>query len=140
MGSFKERLQELIGERSAACFARHCGLPATNIRSYLQDREPGLENLIKIAEKTGVMLDWLMLGRGIKYRADAATVDVVELMRGFLEGPMTPDRFFEMMVTHVSLIQDPEVRKKEMMALVSKRKELDKTAKPNAASRKKKQG
>ncbi len=127
MSTFKERLQELIGERSAAAFARQCGLPPTSIRGYLLSNEPNLENLVRIAERSGVMLDWLALGMGVKLRADAAAVDVVKLLEEYAKGPMTPERLFEVMVIQVSHIQDPVLREKAMRALVQREDNLPRT-------------
>ena len=89
--------------------------------------EPNLENLVRIAERSGVMLDWLALGMGVKLRADAAAVDVVKLLEEYAKGPMTPERLFEVMVIQVSHIQDPVLREKAMRALVQREDNLPRT-------------
>ncbi len=62
---FAERLKSLIGEESILSFARKVGISEGAIRKYLNAiSEPSRINLIKIAQKTGVSVEWLATGQG----------------------------------------------------------------------------
>ena len=124
MTTFLERLKELIGDRSASAFARHCGVPGSNIRSYLLGREPGLENLVRISERCEVLLEWLMTGKGPKYRSDAKIIDGFELVRHHLEGPLTDEKLMDVFVTQVSHIKDDAMRAQAMSNLIQLQKKL----------------
>ncbi len=67
------RLQELVdGSRSENAFANLVGVSGTMLRKYLTGSEPGVAIAARIAQRTGVRLDWLILGEGPKYAADLA--------------------------------------------------------------------
>jgi transcriptional regulator with XRE-family HTH domain len=62
-----ERLElvRLTRGESQTAFARQCGVTTTNMGKYLRgELQPGFDVLIRIAERTGVSLDWLLLGEG----------------------------------------------------------------------------
>ncbi len=74
-----QRLQDLItitiqtqfpGRKvQTSDFADLCGIPDTSLRNYLSGKSiPGGENLARIATATGVSIDWLLTGRGMRYR------------------------------------------------------------------------
>lgn len=68
------RLVECIGEEPVAAFARLCGIPEANLRSYInKTNKPSYDKLARIADVAGVTLDWLATGRGPKRRTDAQT-------------------------------------------------------------------
>lgn len=63
------RLRECIGDEPVASFARRCGIPEANLRSYLAGtNKPVYDKLARIADVAGVTLDWLATGRGPKRR------------------------------------------------------------------------
>ncbi|MBW7863066.1 MAG: helix-turn-helix domain-containing protein [Candidatus Hydrogenedens sp.] len=64
---FSERLAELIGSEPVATFAKRCGVPESNIRTYLQGKRPRVDRLVLIADGAGVSLEWLATGRGDKF-------------------------------------------------------------------------
>jgi len=63
---FAARLSELIGSESRAKFAARSGISEGVIRRYEAGSQPGLINLLKIAEATGVTVNWLATGEGEK--------------------------------------------------------------------------
>lgn len=71
--AFAQRLKEVIGERKIVWFAKECGLPESNIRSYLSGKFPGIDKAAAMAEAGGVTLDWLATGRLPKTRAELKT-------------------------------------------------------------------
>lgn len=69
---FPARLRECIGDEPVASFARRCGFSEGLIRSYLKDdKRPGMDKLVRMADAAGVTVDWLATGRGPRTRAEA---------------------------------------------------------------------
>lgn len=64
---FIERLRKAFGHASMADVARRLGIPHATVRNYYQGRLPAPEVLIKIANETGVSLNWLLAGTGDFY-------------------------------------------------------------------------
>lgn len=62
---FPARLRECIGDEPVASFARRCGFSEGLIRAYLKDdKRPGMDKLVRMADAAGVTVDWLATGRG----------------------------------------------------------------------------
>lgn len=64
---FRDRLRLLIQDRAPSnrAFARHCGIPAARLSEWLAGEQlPGLPHLRRLADRTGVSLDWLLGGVG----------------------------------------------------------------------------
>lgn len=78
---FVQRLQVAFDNESMADVARRLKIPHATVRNYYQGRLPAPEVLIKIANETGVSLNWLLIGSGEKY---AGRIEPVGLGR-FLE-------------------------------------------------------
>lgn len=68
--AFSARLKEVIGDRKVVWFAKECGLPESNIRSYLGGKFPSIDKAAAIASAGGVTVDWLATGRLPKTRAE----------------------------------------------------------------------
>ena len=65
---FINRLREAFNDESMADVARRLKIPHATVRNYFKDaRLPAPEVLIKIANETGVSLNWLLIGTGDKY-------------------------------------------------------------------------
>ena len=54
--------------------ARRLKIPHATVRNYFQGRLPAPEVLIKIANETGISLNWLLMGTGDKYADEAAPI------------------------------------------------------------------
>lgn len=53
----------------ASDFAELCQIPDTSLRNYLNGKSiPGGENLARISAATGVSIDWLLTGQGLRLR------------------------------------------------------------------------
>ena len=65
--NFVERLHIAFGGASMADVSRRLKIPHATVRNYYQGRLPAPEVLIKIANETGVSLNWLLIGTGEKY-------------------------------------------------------------------------
>jgi SOS-response transcriptional repressor LexA len=74
-----QRLQDLISETmqtrfpgrkvQASDFAELCQIPDTSLRNYLNAKSiPGGENLARISAATGVSVDWILTGQGLRFR------------------------------------------------------------------------
>lgn len=73
---FKELVDEVAGGKRSA-FAREVGLPDSTVQSYFVMKiQPTADKLIKIAKKTGVNLNWLLLGEGPRERFEPEFVVV----------------------------------------------------------------
>ncbi|MBX3298677.1 MAG: helix-turn-helix domain-containing protein [Acidobacteria bacterium] len=67
---FVERLKRCFGNATMADVARRIGVPHATVRNYFLGRLPAPEVLIKIADETGISLNWLLCGRGEMYASD----------------------------------------------------------------------
>lgn len=69
--SFADRLNDVIGRRSARSIAQMCGLSDGVMRKYLfGESTPNVERLVAIADALGVTVEWLATGRGPKSFSD----------------------------------------------------------------------
>lgn len=69
--AFKERLAELICTEKPFSWAKRLGISAATFNRMWNDGIPPKASvLILIAKNTGVSLDWLLLGDGVKLRSD----------------------------------------------------------------------
>lgn len=64
---FIVRLLKTFDDASMAEVARRLRIPHATVRNYYQGRLPAPEVLIKIANETGVSLNWLLTGTGDMY-------------------------------------------------------------------------
>lgn len=65
---FFDRLRDVLREFKQVEIARAIGVSKAMISGYLAGKKmPGWENLYKIAQLTGVNIEWLMSGHGSKY-------------------------------------------------------------------------
>lgn len=71
---FVARLSSAFNSESMADVARRLKIPHATVRNYYQGRLPAPEVLIKIANETGVSLNWLLIGTGDKYAGEAAPI------------------------------------------------------------------
>lgn len=66
-----ERIKIAIGDEPVKAFARRCGIAESSLRSYIANqKKPGLDAITTISEFTGVTVDWLATGKGIKFARD----------------------------------------------------------------------
>jgi len=61
---FPRRLAAVRGERSQRQFAHELGVFQQNVNRYENGTMPHTDFLMTLAEKEGISLDWLLLGRG----------------------------------------------------------------------------
>jgi transcriptional regulator with XRE-family HTH domain len=77
---FVERLRRTFENETMADIARRIGVPHATIRNYFQGRLPAAEVLIKIADETGVSLNWLLTGRGDMWMPGGRAIDLDALI------------------------------------------------------------
>jgi transcriptional regulator with XRE-family HTH domain len=73
---FVERLGKAFGGESMARVAKRLKVPHATVRNYFLGRLPSPEVLIKIAEETGVSLNWLLMGTGDVYSNRTSEIDL----------------------------------------------------------------
>lgn len=74
---FVKRLAMTFDGATMAVVARRLGIPHATVRNYYKEgRLPAPEVLIKIANVTGVSLNWLLLGRGEMYAGELPPLDL----------------------------------------------------------------
>ena len=73
---FIQRLHAAFNNESMADVARRLKIPHATVRNYYQGRLPAPEVLIKIANETGVSLNWLLIGTGDKYAGQTAPIEL----------------------------------------------------------------
>lgn len=71
---FIERLHAAFDNASMAEVARRLKIPHATVRNYYQGRLPAPVVLIKIANETGVSLNWLLIGSGDRYAGQIAPI------------------------------------------------------------------
>ena len=62
IGSFPERLTEVIGTQSVRSFAEEIGLSEGAVRAFLKGRSPRADDALAIARARGIDLVWLLSG------------------------------------------------------------------------------
>ena len=63
--TFAERLRLILGaEESISALARKSGMGDSLLHRYLAGSEPGVDKVVRIAQATGVRLEWLAMGQG----------------------------------------------------------------------------
>jgi hypothetical protein len=67
---FTRRFIEACGTNKAARIADLLGMRYQSVRNYLLGRLPTAEVLVTISDKTLCSIDWLLTGRGKKFRDD----------------------------------------------------------------------
>lgn len=70
METFFERLHFLINEEAGGkhtVFAKRACIPVSTFQSYLSDRIPIAEHLIRISETFKISIDWILTGKGDPY-------------------------------------------------------------------------
>jgi transcriptional regulator with XRE-family HTH domain len=73
---FIARLRITFDNESMADVARRLKIPHATVRNYYQGRLPAPEVLIKIANETGVSLNWLLTGAGDRYGAQSPPISI----------------------------------------------------------------
>ncbi|WP_368158405.1 helix-turn-helix transcriptional regulator [Aeromonas sp. R10-2] len=71
IGSFPERLTEVIGTQSVRSFAEEIGLSEGAVRAFLKGRLPRADDALAIARAKGVDLVWLLSGSSADEPASA---------------------------------------------------------------------
>lgn len=88
-----EEIVEKLFNGNQSALAKAIGVNESNIRSYIKEgRMPKADVLEKIANKTAVSCDWLLMGRGQMTNEDIEQVASVEIAEKF---PLRTDRTIE---------------------------------------------
>lgn len=78
---FVLRLDQTFDGATMAVVARRLGIPHATVRNYYKEgRLPAPDVLIKIANVTGVSLNWLLLGRGEMFAGELPPLDLGRLL------------------------------------------------------------
>ncbi len=75
-----ERAKAALGVKTDLDFSKSLGVAASVINGYKRRETVPLEQCIKIAEKTGVSLDWLILGKEVEQAPAAPALSVEQQM------------------------------------------------------------
>lgn len=78
--NFRERLNRVFNHASMADVARRLKIPHATVRNYYLGRLPATEVLIKIANETGVSLNWLLLGQGEMYGGERPPIGIGQFL------------------------------------------------------------
>ena len=77
---FRERLNKVFNHASMADVSRKLKIPHATVRNYYLGRLPATEVLIKIANETGVSLNWLLLGQGEMYGGERPPIGIGQFL------------------------------------------------------------
>jgi AcrR family transcriptional regulator len=79
--AFVERLDKAFSGAKMSDVARRLNIPHATVRNYYKTgRLPAPDVLIKIANETGVSLNWLLLGKGEMYAGQVPPIDLGRLI------------------------------------------------------------
>jgi transcriptional regulator with XRE-family HTH domain len=95
---FSERLKTLIGDGTAAEFARKTGIGDSLIRKYLEGAEPGLEKILRICYAEKCSMRWLVAGEGDPFAGTAYDVPPVDD-----GGPKTNEHSEHIKIAHYNI-------------------------------------
>lgn len=73
---YVERLNIAFDNERMSDVARLLDIPHATVRNYYQGRLPASEVLVKIANKTGISLNWLLTGKGDQYTGEVGHVSL----------------------------------------------------------------
>ncbi len=73
---FVARLLKVFNNASMAQVARQLKVPHATVRNYFQGRLPATEVLMKMADETGVSINWLLLGQGEMYAGELPAIGI----------------------------------------------------------------
>ncbi|MEJ7623226.1 MAG: helix-turn-helix domain-containing protein [Pyrinomonadaceae bacterium] len=82
---FVKRFRAAFENVSMADVARRLKIPHATVRNYYQGRLPAPEVLIKIANETGVSLNWLLIGIGPIYARENPPIDLGRFLEDRIE-------------------------------------------------------
>lgn len=75
--TFATRLSEVLGNRSGRAFSKEIGISYSTLHNYLSGASsPTLENLVALANKTNVSIEWLATGKASEVREPKALYDI----------------------------------------------------------------
>ncbi len=77
---FRERLNKVFNHASMADVSRKLKIPHATVRNYYLGRLPATEVLMKIANETGVSLNWLLLGQGEMYGGERPPIGIGQFL------------------------------------------------------------
>ncbi len=78
---FGARIREAIGTESVNAFAKRCELPEATLRGYLKGKYPTADKALRIAETSGVAVEWLIAGKGpVRGQDQASTMPDLTLI------------------------------------------------------------
>jgi transcriptional regulator with XRE-family HTH domain len=90
-----DRLNTAFDGDSMADVARLLGIPHATVRNYYQGRFPASEVLVKIANKTGISLNWLLTGAGERYTGEVGSIGLGRFVEDKIT-QMIGERFAEL--------------------------------------------
>jgi transcriptional regulator with XRE-family HTH domain len=71
--NFKHRIRKLRGEMSQSEFSQLVGINPNTLRNYEQGQSlPNISTAAELCKKTGVLVEWLILGEGPMRRGEEA--------------------------------------------------------------------
>lgn len=122
MQNFFDRLKLLIeqcADGKHTVFAKTAGIPISTFQYYLGKRMPNAEHLIRIAETYNASLDWLLTGKGARFRSDGSDGYVREKETSYA----APKINAKLMRSIISTIEEG-LKAKKLVLTPSKKAEL----------------
>ena len=82
--AFSSRLKKVFEFATMADVGKRLNVPHATVRNYYHGRLPAPEILIKIANETGVSLNWLLTGKGEMYPDAQGGRDLGKALEGLI--------------------------------------------------------
>lgn len=125
MKTLADRIKSLrMQGETQSQFAQRLGTTQASISRYLNGRQPDRETLIKIAQQTGVSLDWLLTGSAGEQGGAKADIELLQAALAYL-GDISgiPGKEKSRVLGLVrDLVENKDVRKEALSAWEARKK------------------
>lgn len=119
----KDRIRQIVGNEPVAAFARRCGFSETLVRKYLRGSVPSSDNLAKMADVSGVTVDWLATGRGVRTRSELLALQRQRGPEGLLPSDHPHAKRWAKLIALVEQIDEPDRRDAMLAELFARAQE-----------------
>jgi len=85
MNDIKQRLLFLKGKKTVKEFAESLDLPPSTVYYYLNGREPSLTFIMRVCNKLGVSVEWLISGEGEIFKEEEGVDEVLNQIIEYLK-------------------------------------------------------
>ncbi len=119
---FVRRFIDLMETDEPAVIQQKLGIDYQSAKNYLSGRKPRAEVLEKIADKTGVSINWLLTGKGRKIIVDSLSerdISTIEKLRRSWNANKSDDKSFDDFLKTIIIWGEVGIRSDEIQANIN---------------------